>query len=202
MALEHGCDGFEFDVRRTSDGQLAVCHDKAFRGFVVADAPFKTLLNYSHYAIPTLPDVLERYRQRAFLNIELKVPGTEAQVLELLDRYPPDKGVLISSFLPQVLETMAHMGNKYPLGYICERPEDMHRWKDLPITHAVLHYSLLSNPLICEIAASDKKLVTWTVNDEMEMRRFSGLGIAGIISDDTRLLGRTLGKKTTTASGS
>jgi glycerophosphoryl diester phosphodiesterase len=193
MALTHGADGFEFDVRRTSDGQLAICHDPALHGFVVAETPFKKLLNYSHCAIPTLADVLERYRHRAYLDIELKVAGMEAEVLALLKQFPPTKGAMITSFLPEVITALAKLGSVYPVGYICKRPEELRRWRELPVTYAVLHYNVVPDALIQEIAAVGKKLVVWTVNDEMEMRRFAGLGVCGIIADDTRLMTRVLG---------
>jgi glycerophosphoryl diester phosphodiesterase len=31
-ALADGCDGFEFDVRLTADGEAVICHDPVFRG--------------------------------------------------------------------------------------------------------------------------------------------------------------------------
>ena len=36
------------------------------------------------------------------------------------------------------------------------------------------------------------KIMVWTVNDRDAMLRFSGLGVDGIISDQTELLVRTL----------
>ena len=27
LCLQHGCDGFEFDVRLSADGQAVICHD-------------------------------------------------------------------------------------------------------------------------------------------------------------------------------
>ncbi len=201
-ALSHGCDGFEFDVRRTSDGHLVICHDAALRGFTVAETPFKKLLNYSHYAIPTVPDVLERYASRAYLNIELKVAGMEEEVIGLLRRFPPQKGALISSFLPEVLETLARLTGEYPLGFICKRPHHVSQWKTLPVTHTVLHYNVVSDAMIAETTAAGKKLFVWTVNDELEMRRFAGLGVDGIISDDTRALARVLGGVSASAAGS
>src|SRR5262245_160605 len=83
LALEHGCDGFEFDVRLTLDGRAVVCHDPAVHGYSVAGTRFPTLLEASTGAIPTLPEVWERYRSKAFLNIELKVAGIEHQLVDL-----------------------------------------------------------------------------------------------------------------------
>jgi glycerophosphoryl diester phosphodiesterase len=36
-------------------------------------------------------------------------------------------------------------------------------------------------------------VITWTVNDPQQMRRIAEMGVDGIISDDTKLLVKTLG---------
>ena len=38
LALKHGCDGFEFDVRLTACGTAVVCHDPKVGGITVARA--------------------------------------------------------------------------------------------------------------------------------------------------------------------
>ncbi|MCU1299226.1 MAG: glycerophosphoryl diester phosphodiesterase, partial [Acidobacteriaceae bacterium] len=35
-ALEHGCDGFEFDVRLAADGSAVVCHDARVKGLKIS----------------------------------------------------------------------------------------------------------------------------------------------------------------------
>src|ERR1700685_1362115 len=95
FALAQGCDGFEFDVRLTADGQAVVCHDATTRGREIAASPASQL------ALPLLHDVLTRYQNKAFLDIELKVSGLEAITAELLRRFPPARGFVVSSFLPE-----------------------------------------------------------------------------------------------------
>src|SRR5215472_15313221 len=93
-ALADGCDGFEFDVRLTADGVAVVCHDPSFHGIEIATA--------TSAQVPQLPrfeQVLSRYQERAFLDIELKVTGLEKIVLELLRKYTPKRGYVVSSFL-------------------------------------------------------------------------------------------------------
>src|SRR6202051_4706871 len=94
LCLQHGCDGFEFDVRLSADGQAVICHDATVGGMVIANTASETL------PLPTLEDVLRQFAQRAFLDIELKVAGLEPQMLAELRKYPPPKGYMVSSFLP------------------------------------------------------------------------------------------------------
>src|SRR5271168_3380976 len=97
LCLKHGCDGFEFDVRLSGDEQAVICHDAAIGGKEIATTESKSL------PLPRLEDVLRQFSDRAFLDIELKVAGLEARTLAALRVHPPQKGYVISSFLPEVL---------------------------------------------------------------------------------------------------
>src|SRR5579859_7925584 len=97
LCLEHGCDGFEFDVRLSGDGHAVVCHDATVRGMEIEKTALKEL------RLPALEDVLRLFAHRAFLDIELKVGGAEQLLLSELRKYAPQKGYVVSSFLPQLL---------------------------------------------------------------------------------------------------
>src|SRR5271167_4165828 len=75
LCLQHGCDGFEFDVRLSADGQAVICHDASFGGMKIEKALAKSL------PLPTLEAVLRQFAHRAFLDIELKVAGLERLTL-------------------------------------------------------------------------------------------------------------------------
>jgi glycerophosphoryl diester phosphodiesterase len=90
LALQHGCDGFEFDVRLTGDAQAVVCHDPRSGGITLAKAKFAQCRH-----LASLEEVLARFSKRAFLNIELKVPGLEEKLLSALDQHPPERGYVI-----------------------------------------------------------------------------------------------------------
>src|SRR5215475_6801664 len=98
LALQHGCDGFEFDVRLSGDRQALVCHDPRAKGMRVSTS---TRAQLPH--LPTLEEVLSRYAKHGFLDIELKTPDLTDIVLYHLSRHRPERGFLISSFLPAVL---------------------------------------------------------------------------------------------------
>ncbi|HZC23417.1 MAG TPA: glycerophosphodiester phosphodiesterase [Candidatus Binatia bacterium] len=186
-ALADGCDGFEFDVRLTADGVAVVCHDPRSAGLEIAQVRTERLA-----ALPRLEDVLSRYHQRAFLDIELKVAGLEAIVAAMVRTFPPQRGFVISSFLPKVLEQMHAHDRAIPLGLICETRAELARWKDLPVEYVIPQAKLVDSKNISMIKDAGKKVLVWTVNDPEEMLRFAQAGVDGIISDDTSLLVRTL----------
>jgi glycerophosphoryl diester phosphodiesterase len=185
-ALAHGCDGFEFDVRLSADGQSVICHDAKIQRIEIAQSPATDL------ALPLLGDVLQRYRTTAFLDIELKVPGLEAVTLQLLRRYKPLRGFVISSFLPEVVQAIHAMDPAIPLGIICETRAQFSLWPALPIDYVIPHYRLVTETVVAEIKSAGKKMLVWTVNSTQGMKRFAEWKVDGIISDNPARLAVTL----------
>ena len=184
-ALADGCDGFEFDVRLTADCEAVICHNPRSGGLEIAAV---TAAQVGH--LPHLGNVLSRYQERAFLDIELKVTGLEKITLEWLRKQPPRCGFVVSSFLPEVLLAIRAEDADVPLGLICETRGELLRWKDLPVDYVIPHHKLATAALLRELKDAGKKSLVWTVNDRAEMARFRNLGVDGIISDKTSLLYR------------
>jgi len=185
LALQHGCDGFEFDVRSTGSGRALICHDPEIQGVTVAQAQSHQLRE-----LPVLQDILARYSKRAFLDIELKVPGLDSQLLLALREHPPERGYVVSSFLPEVLTDLRLRSGEITLGLICDRRKQLERWRELPVEYVIPHCSLITHDLVKELQAAEKTLIAWTVNDQPSMLRLAEWGVNGIISDDTELLVR------------
>jgi glycerophosphoryl diester phosphodiesterase len=185
LALEHGCDGFEFDVRQTGDGRCVICHDPEIQGVDIARAGAGDLAD-----LPVLAQVLARYRDRAFLDIEIKVPGIEDAVIQRLRTHPPLRGYVISSFLPEVLLKLRELDADLPLGLICETKAQLAAWDRLPVQFVIPHYTLTDINVCDAVHAAGRKLFTWTVNRQEQILRFKGMGVDGIISDDTEMLGK------------
>lgn len=186
LALEHGCDGFEFDVRLTGCGRALVCHDPKVDGIKVSEAAADELLH-----LPRLEDVLERYCQRAFLDIELKVTGLESKVLGSLREYGLEENYVVSSFVPAVVIELKTRSARIQAGIICDKPKQLAGWRGLTVEYVIPHYSLITRKLVNEVHSAGKKLLTWTVNDRNTMLRLADWGVDGIISDDTQLLVET-----------
>jgi glycerophosphoryl diester phosphodiesterase len=186
LALQHGCDGFELDVRLTACGRALICHDQVVQGITVAQAQCHQLPD-----LPIVQDILARYAKQAFLDIELKVPGLDSQLLLALQAHPPERGYVVSSFIPEVLTELRLRTGEITLGLICERQKQLERWRELPVQYVILHSSLITRDLVEELHDAGKSLIAWTVNDHPSMLRLAEWGVNGIISDDTELLVRT-----------
>jgi glycerophosphoryl diester phosphodiesterase len=188
LALAQGCDGFEFDVRLTADGQAVVCHDATVGRLKIAQSLSQQL------SLPLLREVLTRYQTTAFLDVELKVSGLEKITVALLRDLASARGLVVSSFLPEVLQAVHDLDANIPLGLICETQAELRRWSRLPVAYVIPHYKLIRKSLIEEIKAAHKKILVWTVNATADMKRFSKWGADGIISDHPKRLVRALGR--------
>lgn len=197
LALEHGCDGFEFDVRLTRDAVPVLCHDARLARRSIRRSSYAVLeerLARKAAAPPaTLDDVLARYSRRAWLDIELKVAGLEQAVLDAIRRHGWTESFCVSSFRLRVIEELRARDPLVPLGFLTDKRWRIGKWERYDTQVVIPHYRLLSRRLVEEVHAAGRLLVTWTVNSPRQMRRLADLGVDGIISDDTPLLCRTLG---------
>jgi glycerophosphoryl diester phosphodiesterase len=188
LALKHGCDGFEFDVRLKACGRAVICHDEVVDGITVATSACNQLTQ-----LPELRGLVARYASRAFLNIELKVPGLESIMLVVLGEQPPQRGYIVSSFLPEVLKDLRVRSGSVVLGLICDKREQLDSWREAPVQIVIPHYSLITPNLVEQLHGAERSIVAWTVNDSSTMLKLRDWRVDGIISDDTELLVKTLG---------
>lgn len=187
-ALEAGCDGFEFDVRLSLDGIPVVCHDPDHDGRRIANCSATDL------ALPLLHSILSGYGSRAFLDVELKVAGLENKAIEeIADSGTTYDRLVVSSFLPAVLQKSRALDRELPLGFLCEEPAALPLWRDLPIDYVIVHHRLVTADLVGVVHSAGRKVFAWTVNRPEDMLRLAEWSVDGIISDDPSLLVSTLG---------
>ena len=187
LCLRHGCDGFEFDVRLSADGQAVICHDATIGGMKIKDTASESL------PLPTLEDVLRQFAPRAFLDLELKVAGLGLQTLAELRKHPPQKGFVVSSFLPDVLTAIHDLDPAIPLGLLCETRGQLRGWREMPAEWVVPQFKLADGKLVELVHAAGKRIMVWTVNRAERMREFAEWGVDAIISDETELAAQVFG---------
>jgi glycerophosphoryl diester phosphodiesterase len=199
LSMQRGCDGFEFDVRYTHDRRGVICHDPDVAGLNVASSHYDSLRTARIHRerrleqppdeqMPCLEDVLARFCHHAYLDIEIKIPGFEEEIVTAISQTPPQCGFVVSSFLPPVLRRIHELAPDLPLGFVCKDRKLLPEWRTLPIRVVIPNTKLVTGALVREWHAEGKQVFVWTVNNESEMRRLGLWEVDGIISDDTELL--------------
>jgi glycerophosphoryl diester phosphodiesterase len=201
-AVESGCDGFELDVRQSSDSIPVIWHDARLRGRFISRQTFPSLCERCKKAhrLPRRPvidlchleAVLARYAHVAWMDIELKVRGLEAQVAALLQLHRPSRGFVISSFRRPVLLELHRIDPALPLAFIFDRMPRVKTWCDLPIAYVKPSARLVTPARVRQFHAEGKKVLTWTVNLPSAMRRLTDAGVDGMIGDDPVALAKIL----------
>jgi glycerophosphoryl diester phosphodiesterase len=204
-AIELGVDAVELDVRRTSDGVLVVHHNASRRGVPVALLSYAALVRLSRNEPPTLDTVLDLCAGRVALDIEIKEPGFEAEVIERTSgRFSPEQ-LLYTSFEESVLSTIrgldpdARCGLLLGARWLRSRAQ---RYEALPFDLAercgadvlVVHQWLAplrprtrrapATGLLAEARQRGFPIMVWTVNGPQRLRAYlADRRVAGIITD-------------------
>jgi glycerophosphoryl diester phosphodiesterase len=190
-AMSQGCDGFEFDVRHTRDGRNVIWHDPTYCGKEIASTDSAELLGPDGQSLVVLEDVLGQFSKSTYLDIELKVSGSEESIVAALRANPPQRGFIVSSFFPNILLRLHLLDDGLPLGIICDRRSELAMWRDLPVQVVLPRYNLVQLQIVDEVHQSGRQIMIWTVNTEEQLRSASEWGVDGLISDSPELLYQT-----------
>jgi glycerophosphoryl diester phosphodiesterase len=229
LAIEHGFANIELDVQLTSDGVPVIIHDDTLDRTTngagpVAEASIakiksldaglwfegpedsvgrKGVAAHGDAFIPTLDEVLERYRGRVHFHLELKsvepeLPGRVAAALKELgwvdehgafalkrSRGANVPGLTISSFRLDQLERSLPLTPKIPHGWLLSQitAATVNQAKELGLAGIY--------PRASEVTAADVQLATdaglivrtWGVRTEADLRRAYGSGAVGTTVD-------------------
>ncbi len=196
LALDEGADGVELDVQITRDGVPVVFHDDEFStGEKVADLTFAEMREVAHGLrahVHTLEEVLRELTGKGFVNIEIKAAGNENDVLAIARKVMPKDTFLFSSFLPEVVAKYRALAKDVPAIWIVAEQVALDRALD--VVHQIdakgiaFYHELITPELAGFFKIHNVPLFTWTVNDVAEARRLIDIGVAGIITDEPKLI--------------
>jgi glycerophosphoryl diester phosphodiesterase len=201
-ALEHGVDMIEFDVLRLRDGRLVLAHD-------YEDATGREPL--------TLEEGLDHFAGEAYaeveLDVDLKLPGYEREVVEGLQERGLAERSLISTMYRQSLERLGRLAPGLRRGWSVPRVRrdytrtalalpayGLLRWFRARLpgraatlirrggAEAVMAHRLLVTPrLVASVQGAGGQLYVWTVDDPERIATLEELGVDGVITNDPRL---------------
>jgi glycerophosphoryl diester phosphodiesterase len=208
-ALSAGVHMIEFDVlpedrAHPERGPLRLAHD------------------YSHdlTRAPTLDEGLAHLAAEPFaaveLDVDLKLPGYEAPVVDALRAHGLVERTLISSQYMRSLVVLRELEPRLRLGWSVPRVKRdytrsllyaapaysllVYVRRRLPGVAAghiaagrcdavMAHYRLVTPALIDAVRGAGGELYVWTVDDAQRIRTLEALGVTGIITNDPRLFG-------------
>lgn len=204
LAIEHGADGVELDVRLSRDGALIIHHeDRAEPGsppFINQD------LRTIKAATPWVPTIDEAWRaigDRALLNIEIKndigdadfdqARRISADVVRWVESQEGTERILVSSFdgvalaavrdrAPDLATGLLATAAIHPMAAIEWAKRDGHVSVNLPAP------VVLENAPSIVAEARPLKVMVWTVNDPTSALALADAGVAGLFSDDPGLM--------------
>ena len=198
LALELGCDLVEVDVLAL-DGTLVLAHSHA-----EVPAELATLDDALAFLAPT----------RCGVQLDLKARGAEQALVDAVRRRDFVERAVVSSFRPASLRALNALEPGLRLGLTY--PEDRYgvsgRRLFAPLlgstlsalravlparigrmlarsraTAAMLHWQVVSKPVVERCHAVGAAVFAWTVPSRDEVRMLDELGVDGVIADDPRI---------------
>ncbi len=202
LAVAHGADGVEMDVRYSADGVVLLNHDPDVGEMGPLIHHDFAAIRLAHPELPTLDEALCVLGD-LIVNVEIKNSPIDADfdaahrmaedIVRWVNRHDIHGRVVVTSFNP---ETVARVGALDPsietgqllhvgfpivseLGTIAAAG---HRWVAPNIA------DVMSDPdaIIGAAHSTGLRIVTWTVDDPEMIRTVSAAGIDGIICNDPR----------------
>jgi glycerophosphoryl diester phosphodiesterase len=208
-ALRHGVDMIELDVlseHSDGSGRLLVAHD-------YEDARVRSPL--------TFEQALEHLSQDEFagldFDVDVKLPGYELRVLELLRERGLVQRSLVSGMYPSGLAQIRAAEPGLRLGWSVPRVRRDYTTDMLTAIPALAmltgyratlprrarvalqegrfdaimaHWRVVTPALVRAVAEGGGELYVWTVDDARMIERLTAMGVDGIITNDPRLFSR------------
>jgi glycerophosphoryl diester phosphodiesterase len=187
QAVELGADGIELDVHGTRDGVVVVHHDpvipgrsEGVAGQAIADLAAGQLRNTT---IPTLNQVLALVDGRARVYVEVKAPGIEPALAELLR--PVAGWTRVHSFDHRIIARLARIVPEVRRGVLITSylMDPVAPLRQTGSTDLWQQWQMIDEPLVQAVHAAGGRVIAWTVNDSAVADRLSGWGVDAICTD-------------------
>ncbi len=207
-AIQIGTDAIEMDVRLSKDGHVVVCHDETLdrttdrRGAIKdlilseikqADAGSRFDPAFAGERIPTLNEVLDLIKGKAFALIEIKPEDITREVVRTVEEMDAVERVVLQSFHEEVVREIGLLNpNLRKALLIGVRPIEVRhtrasrlvrRTTEVGANLLALSRNAATPELVHELHRRDLGLYVWTVDEPDELRHMIRIGVDGIISN-------------------
>ncbi len=204
LAMQDHAEWIEIDVQETSDGALAVVHDRDLKRIAgeAANVYNTTLQQLQQYDIgkragaafvgervATLEDVLEATQGKVGVVIELKHYGhnqrLEERVVELVEKLQMADEVIIISLDRASIAKVRQLRPTWRIGLLTAVAlGDLTR---VDADLLAVNTEIATPAFITRSQLAGRKVAAWTVNDRQTMIRVLSRGVDYVITDDVPL---------------
>ncbi|HXX58476.1 MAG TPA: glycerophosphodiester phosphodiesterase [Thermodesulfovibrionales bacterium] len=189
-AIASDVNAIEMDVRESKDRKLVVIHDdnlkKVFgKDMKINEATLKELKDATGDRIPTLQEALKIVDGNVDkILVELKEPGYERPVLEVIRKERLRDRAIIVSFHEEALSTVRKLDKTIETGLIyakLKNPIDAALRLDAQYLIPLYRFTHTRN--IEDAHRHNLKVIVWTINTRREAKEYQAKGVDGIASD-------------------
>lgn len=199
IALELGVDAIEVDLHSTADGVPVLLHDDTVDRTTDGSGDVRAMTlaqvrrldagarqhggRFRGEPLPTLAEALQLTRGVAYLAMEIKQPGIEERVVEVVRQAEALAWAVFCSFYRETIERLRALAPGVPTFLLVESPATLPAGGSAgggPALPLFLHYSLVTSEVVRELHRRNGQVFVWTVDDEAEMRRLVALEVDGI----------------------
>jgi len=192
-AIDLGTDLVEVDVRQSLDGELLIMHDPTVdrttngsgRVENMSISQLKQLNAGFGEEIPTLTDVLELVDWKVGLVIEIKVPGIEDKVLDIINQSGMHK-VMIASFYHPVCLKVKLIDHTVPTGVIfrCQPVKTENLARNAYANSIFPHYQFLSREMVEKCHEHGIFVYPWVIDNIADLDHIRSLGVDGVVTNE------------------
>jgi glycerophosphoryl diester phosphodiesterase len=201
-AIKLGVDLVECDVRKTSDGELVIHHDPSLERTTNGEGLLKNiklseLLQLDAgdgERIPTLKEVLDLVKGKVGLIIEIKEPGSEKEILNLVRNAKMGQNVIIASFFHSVSLVIKSLDPKVKTGVIfrCQPVNPLLLATDAQAEVIFPHHQFLNKLMVDEAHDHDIKVYPWVIDSKDHLKMAITLGVDGVITNHPEIINKNL----------
>jgi len=197
-AVKLKADYVEVDVRRCGDGSLVAFHDATLERTTDGWGPLnryslqelKAFTLGGGERIPSLQEVLSLAAGRVKLILEVKEPGTERQILEMVEAEGLLDDTVFSSFHHHVLPRIKQFNSKARTGIIVRGSllNPVEAARRAKAEYFFIDYRHLTLGLLSKLQEAGVKAAAWTVNSREDVEALKSLNVGLIVSDRPELV--------------
>ncbi|MCC9089014.1 MULTISPECIES: glycerophosphodiester phosphodiesterase [Bacillus] len=207
LAVQQGADYIELDVQLTLDQHVAVIHDDTIDRTTDGSGLVKSYTldqlkkldagswfdeRFANERIPTLQEILERYRQRIGILIEIKQPkrqiGIEKAVVDIINRFTYSRHIMVQSFDDNALQRVKAYAPSLRTAFIIKPSALKLAKRKLAVYSSFadclnMKKTMINRWWIDRIHSFGMDVFIWTVKDQKTANRIKKYPIDGVVTD-------------------